>query len=121
MMPTLALGELRHMKLSLPAAFLAIGSALLYSAPVSVTCGAPLSSSITSESSLSAACTSLSNGYSYSGGGANASASVVLQLAANAADFSSLLTSQYTYAQQAPRQSQGDLFGPGAETSIAVN
>ena len=108
------------MKSLLPAAFLSLASALLYSAPVSVTCGAPLTSSVTSESSLSAACTSLSNGSSYSGGGATASASVVLQLAANGAGFNSLLTSQSAYAQQAPRQSQDDLFGPGAETSIAL-
>ncbi len=108
------------MKLLLPATFLMIGSALLYSAPVSVTCGAPLTSSVTSDSSLSATCTSFTNGHSYSGGGATASASVVLQLAANAANFSSLVTSQSANAQQAPRQSQ-DLFGAAAQTSIAIN
>lgn len=109
------------MKLVLPAALLTIGSAVLCGAPVSVTCGAPLTSSITSNSDLSAACTSLSNGYSYGGGGANANASVTLQIAANAANFSSLSTYQSTYAQQAPRQSQDDLFGPAAQTSIAVS
>src|SRR5436305_1229707 len=121
MISKLSLSELRHMKLFLPAALLTIASAALYSAPVSVTCGAPLLSSITSDSSLAASCTSFTNGYSYSGGGASAAANVALQLAANGSEFSSLSTYQYAFAQQAPRQSTNSLFGPTAESSIAVN
>jgi len=97
-----------------------IASGVLFSAPVSVTCGAPLSSSVTSSATLAAGCTSLTNGYSYSAGGAAAMANVALQLAANGADYSSLSTYQCAYAQQAPRQSADDLFGPAAQTSIAV-
>jgi hypothetical protein len=108
------------MKTLLSVAFLTIASAVLYGSPVSVTCGAPLSSAITSGSSLSASCTSLTNGYSYSGGGASATANVALQLAANGANFSSLTTYQSAYAQQAPR-SANSLFGPAADSSIAVS
>src|SRR5712671_6756557 len=109
------------MKTLLSATLLTIASAVLYAAPVSVTCGAPLSSSITSDSASAASCTSFTNGYSYSGGGASATANVALQLAANGSDFSSLTTYQYAYAQQAPRQSTNSLFGPAAETSITVS
>src|SRR4051812_2034017 len=109
------------MKLLVPAALMTIASGVLYSAPVSVTCGAPLSSSVTSSATLAADCTSFTNGYSYSAGGAAATANVALQLAANGADYSSLSTYQYGYAQQAPRQSANDLFGPAAQSSIAVS
>lgn len=109
------------MKSLLAATFLIIGSSVLYSAPVSVTCGAPLSSGVTSGSALAASCTSFTNGASYSGGGASASANVVLELAANGADFSSLSTYQNAYAQQAPRPSTDVLFGAAAQTTTAVN
>ena len=105
----------------LPAALLSIASAVLYGAPVSVRCGAPLTSSITSDSVSAASCSSFTNGYSYSGGGASATANVALQLAANGPDFSSLTTYQYAYAQQAPRQSTNSFFGAAAQTSIAVS
>src|SRR3954453_15340076 len=108
------------MKPLLPVAFLTIASAAVYGAPVSVTCDAPLRSAVTSGSALSATCTNLSNGYSYSGGGASATANVALQLAANGTDFSSLTTYQSAYAQQAPR-SANSLFGPAADSSIAVS
>lgn len=107
------------MKSILPVALLTIASAAVHGAPVSVTCGAPLRSAISSSSQWSASCTSLTNGYSYSGGGASATANVGLQLAANGADFSSLTTYQYAYAQQAPR-SANSLFGPAADSSVAV-
>ncbi len=121
MTPKLRLSELRHMKSFLSAAFLTVGSAVLYSAPVTVTCSAPLSSSVTSTSNLNASCTSLTNGYSNLGGAARATANVTLQIAANGANFSSLSTYQSAYAQQAPPQSRNDLFGPGAQTSIVIN
>src|SRR5881227_4052163 len=103
------------MKSLLALALLTIPSAAAYGTPVSVTCGAPLSSAVTSDSALSASCTSFTNGYSYSGGGASATANVALQLAANDADFSSLTTYQSAYAQQAPR-SANSLFGPSADS-----
>src|SRR4051794_16008711 len=121
MMPKLVLSELRHMKLLLSAALMTLASAVLYASPVSVTCGAPLRSSITSDSGSAASCTSFTNGYSYSDGGASATANVALQLGANGSDFSSLSTYQYAYAQQAPRQSTNSLFGPAAESSIAIS
>ncbi|MFL6414104.1 MAG: hypothetical protein ACJ74Y_00320, partial [Bryobacteraceae bacterium] len=71
------------MKLLLPAAFLTVASAVLFGAPVSVTCGAPSISSVTSSSQLNANCTSFTNGSSYTGGGATATANVALELAAN--------------------------------------
>jgi hypothetical protein len=115
------LSELRHMRLLVHAVLTLVASAALHSAPITVTCAAPLSSNVTSGSTSAASCTSLTNGYSYSGGGANATANVALQLAANGAEFSSLSTYQYAYAQQAPRQSPDALFGPAAESSIAVS
>jgi len=114
------LSELRHMKLLVPAVLTLIASAVLHSAPITVTCAAPLSSSVTSGSTSAASCTSFTNGHSYSGGGASATANVALQLAANRADFSSLSTYQYAYARQAPQQSADDLFGPAAASSIEV-
>jgi hypothetical protein len=108
------------MKSLLPVAFLTIAAAVAYGAPVSVACGAPLRSAVTVNSASSATCTTLTNGYSYSGGGASATANVALQLAANGTDFSSLTTYQYAYAQQAPR-SGNSLFGPAANSSIAVS
>lgn len=109
------------MRLLIAAAFTTIASAVVYGAPISVTCVAPLSSNITSNSASAASCTSLTNGYSYAGGGANATANVLLQLAGNGADFSSLSTYQTAYAQQAPRQSPSDLFGPAAGSSVAIS
>jgi hypothetical protein len=108
------------MRLLVPAVLTMVASAVLHSAPVTVTCAAPLSSSVTSGSISAASCTSLTNGYSYSGGGASATANVALQLAVNGADFSSLSTDQYAYARQAPRQSADDLFGPAAASSILI-
>src|SRR5690242_16553380 len=108
------------MKSLLPMAFLTLGSAALYSAPVTVTCAAPMGSPVASASDTAASCTSLTNGYSYAGGGANASANVAFQLAANGADFNSLSTYQSAYAQQAPRQ-PNSLFGPAADSSVAVS
>ena len=108
------------MRLLVPAVLTMIGSALLHSAPITVTCAAPLTSSVTSGATSAASCTSLTNGYSYSGGGANATANVAVQIAANGANFSSLSTNQYAYAQQAPQQSVNDLFGPAAQRSIGV-
>jgi hypothetical protein len=104
----------------LPIAILTLGSAVSYGMPISVTCAAPTRSAVTSDSSTSASCTSLTNGSSYSGGGASATANVALQLAANGADFSSLTTYQSAYAQQAPRQANS-LFGAAAQSSVAVS
>lgn len=108
------------MRLFFPAVLTMIASAVLHSAPVTVTCAAPLSSSVTSGSTTAASCTSFTNGYSYSGGGAGATANVALQLATDGADFSSLSTYQYAYARQAPKQSADDVFGPAAASSIAI-
>jgi hypothetical protein len=98
-----------------------VGSAVLQSAPVTVTCAAPLISSVTSGSNLDASCASLTNGYSDVAGAARATANVALQIAANGADFSSLSTYQSAFARQAPPQSSDDLFGPAAQSSVAIN
>src|SRR3982750_647772 len=109
------------MKLLVPAALMTIASGVLYSAPVSVTCGAPMSSSVTSDGTLAADCTSFTNGYSYSGGTAVATANVSLQLADNAAGYNYLFTDQSAYTQQAHRQAIDALSAPGAEASISVS
>lgn len=109
------------MRLLLPAVLTMVASAVLQSAPVTVTCAAPLSSTVTSGSNLNASCTSLTNGYSDFGGAATAAASVALQIAGNGADFSSLSTYQSAFAQEAPPQSRGDLFGPAAQSSARIN
>lgn len=107
------------MKKLLTVALFVAAAALSFGAPITVSCSAPLSTGVTSSGASAASCTSYANGYSYSGGGANATANVALQLAANGSDFSSLSTYQSVYARQAPRQTNS-LFGAPAASSISV-